>query len=74
MSDLDSLIDSVTESNHGCWRQKLKGDALMVVEAIEQRTNGNPKRSELADVLNKLGNPVKAFSIGHHYRGSCSCP
>ncbi len=71
---LESLADYVATTKPGgvCWRKRLAGDALKLVELVEAR-NPSPSPAALSQALVQVGFPISRRIVGDHYLGGCSC-
>lgn len=71
--DLESLLDDAFDSGQGVpWRDRVAGDGLAYVEAVEKRvreTGDRPVFARVARNLKMLGYEVSPSSLGDHLRG-----
>lgn len=76
---LDEMLDVVFErSSHGskCWRQKIVGDPLSFIEALEARLGDGqyPNFVKVSGLLKKhYAFPISPDVIRRHYSGKCAC-
>lgn len=70
--DIDALLDDAFDSGQGvAWRDRISGDALAYIEAVENRvkeTGDRPVFARISRNLKMLGSEVSASAVASHLR------